>query len=142
MHYLTDKRWGSKMGNMNLYGNLLDFVPNVNELPRNVIYSFTGKDTDYKFSSVYNNVRNPFVALDITLYNNSGSVATAYLDGRDYWLLDSNVRTLTNIPFNELLIGSTGATANAIDGTIFGCSIDYLEKLALNKKMELEVTYP
>tara|TARA_Y100000590_G_scaffold165941_1_gene190015 strand:+ start:343 stop:735 length:393 start_codon:yes stop_codon:yes gene_type:complete len=128
--------------NLSLYGNLLDFVPNVNELPRNVIYSFSGKDTDYKYSTVYNVGRAPFVGLDVTLYNNSGSTSTAYLDGRDYWLLDSNVRTLTNIPFNELLIGSTGATTNAIDGTIFGCSIDYLTALAQNKRKQLEVSYP
>ena len=112
------------------FSNLLDLVPNVAELPRNVIVSFTGKDTDYKYSTVYNVGRDSFIGLDVTLYNNSGSVATAFLDTRDYWILDANVRTLTNIPFNELLIGSTGASANKIDGTIFGCSLKYIQDLA------------
>ena len=119
-----------RLYDLSQYSNLLDLVPNVAELPRNVIYSFTGKDTDYKYSTVYNVGRDAFIGLDVTLYNNSGSVATAYLDGRDYWILDANVRTLTNIPFNELLLGSTGASANKIDGTIFGCSLNYIYDLA------------
>ncbi len=123
--YANNRNW-----DMSQYSNLLDLVPNVAELPRNVIVSFTGQDTDYKYSTVYNVGRDAFVGLDVTLYNNSGSVATAYLDTRDYWILDANVRTLTNIPFNELKLGATGATANAIDGTIFGCSLSYLESLA------------
>lgn len=115
---------------LSLYSNLLDLVPNVAELPRNVIVSFTGKDTDYKFSSIYNVGRDAFIGLDVTLYNDSGSQATAFLDNRDYWILDANVRTLTNIPFNELRIGTTGASANKIDGTIFGCSLSYVQDLA------------
>ena len=40
------------------------------------------------------------------------------------------IRDRTNIPFNELKIGTTGASANKIDGTIFGCSIKYIQDLA------------
>ena len=112
------------------YGNLLDFVPNVANLPRNVMISFTGQDTGFKYSTAYNVGRDSFVGLDCTIFNASGSVATATLDSRDYWILDNNVRTLTDIPFNEVQIGSTGATANAMDLTIFGCSIKYLMNLA------------
>ena len=93
-----------RLYDLSQYSNLLDLVPNVAELPRNVIVSFTGQDTDYKYSTVYNVGRDAFIGLDVTLYNNSGSQATAFLDSRDYWILDANVRTLTNIPFNELLI--------------------------------------
>ena len=123
--YANNRNW-----DMSQYSNLLDLVPNVAELPRNVIVSFSGKDTDYKYSTVYNVGRDAFLGLDVTLYNDSGSTATAFLDTRDYWILDANVRTLTNIPFNELKIGSTGAGVNKIDGTIFGCSLKYIQDLA------------
>ena len=123
--YAKNRNW-----DMTQYSNLLDLVPNVAELPRNVIVSFSGKDTDYKYSTVYNVGRDAFLGLDVTLYNDSGSTATAFLDTRDYWILDANVRTLTNIPFNELKIGSTGAGVNKIDGTIFGCSLKYIQDLA------------
>jgi len=132
--YANNRNW-----DMSQYSNLLDLVPNVAELPRNVIVSFSGKDTDYKYSTVYNVGRDAFLGLDVTLYNNSGSVATAYLDTRDYWILDANVRTLTNIPFNELKLGSTGASANKIDGTIFGCSLKYIESLA-RKRVKADQT--
>ena len=128
-----------RLYDLSQYSNLLDLVPNVAELPRNVIVSFTGQDTDYKYSTVYNVGRDAFIGLDVTLYNNSGSQATAFLDSRDYWILDANVRTLTNIPFNELLIGTTGATANAIDGTIFGCSLKYIKDLA-RKRIQSDQT--
>tara|TARA_X000000368_G_C22825878_1_gene621156 strand:+ start:49 stop:477 length:429 start_codon:yes stop_codon:yes gene_type:complete len=128
-----------RLYDLSQYSNLLDLVPNVAELPRNVIVSFTGQDTDYKYSTVYNVGRDAFIGLDVTLYNNSGSQATAFLDSRDYWILDANVRTLTNIPFNELLIGTTGATANAIDGTIFGCSLKYIQDLA-RKRIQSDQT--
>ena len=128
-----------RLYDLSQYSNLLDLVPNVAELPRNVIVSFTGQDTDYKYSTVYNVGRDAFIGLDVTLYNNSGSQATAFLDSRDYWILDANVRTLTDIPFNELLIGTTGATANAIDGTIFGCSLKYIQDLA-RKRIQSDQT--
>ena len=128
-----------RLYDLSQYSNLLDLVPNVAELPRNVIVSFTGQDTDYKYSTVYNVGRDAFIGLDVTLYNNSGSQATAFLDSRDYWILDANVRTLTNIPFNELLIGTTGATANVIDGTIFGCSLKYIQDLA-RKRIQSDQT--
>ena len=128
-----------RLYDLSQYSNLLDLVPNVAELPRNVIVSFTGQDTDYKYSTVYNVGRDAFIGLDVTLYNNSGSQATAFLDSRDYWILDANVRTLTNIPFNELLIGTTGATANAIAGTIFGCSLKYIQDLA-RKRIQSDQT--
>ena len=128
-----------RLYDLSQYSNLLDLVPNVAELPRNVIVSFTGQDTDYKYSTVYNVGRDAFIGLDVTLYNNSGSQATAFLDSRDYWILDANVRTLTNIPFNELLIGTTGATAYAIDGTIFGCSLKYIQDLA-RKRIQSDQT--
>ena len=128
-----------RLYDLSQYSNLLDLVPNVAELPRNVIVSFTGQDTDYKYSTVYNVGRDAFIGLDVSLYNNSGSQATAFLDSRDYWILDANVRTLTNIPFNELLIGTTGATANAIDGTIFGCSLKYIQDLA-RKRIQSDQT--
>ena len=128
-----------RLYDLSQYSNLLDLVPNVAELPRNVIVSFTGQDTDYNYSTVYNVGRDAFSGLDVTLYNNSGSQATAFLDSRDYWILDANVRTLTNIPFNELLIGTTGATANAIDGTIFGCSLKYIQDLA-RKRIQSDQT--
>ncbi len=130
------------MGNLNLYGNLLDFLPHASQLPRNASISFTGKDTDFKYSTIYNNGRDAFMGLDVTIFNNSGSTATFFLDGNSYWSLDAVARTLTDIPFNELLIGSTGATANVIDITVFGCKLETLERYATGNREKLEMTFP
>ena len=65
----------------------------------------------------------------MTVNNESGGQSFFSLDTRDYWVLDASVRTLTNIPFNQFQIGTTGATPNRIDTTIFGISLDLIEKM-------------
>ena len=57
------------------FTNLLKYLPNVAEIPRDVIISQTSKDTDYKFSSVYSGERDAFLGLDVTVSNESGSQA-------------------------------------------------------------------
>ena len=96
------------------FTNLLKYLPNIAEVPRDVIISQTSKDTDYKFSSVYSGERDPFLGLDVTVSNESGSTSYFFIDGRQYWVLDSSIRTLTNIPYDTFHIGTTGASANAI----------------------------
>ena len=44
---------------------------------------------------------------------------------------------MTNIPFNTFQIGTTGATANRIDTTIFGISLDLIEKMTGRSTYEL-----
>ena len=128
------------MGNLSLYGNLLSFVPNVANLPRDVIVAETGQDAGFKYSTIYNVGRNPYCGLDLTVYNNSGSTAIIAIDTRQYWVLDGSVRTITNIPYNEMQIISTGATPNQIDLTFFGTSLDYLKELGLgNPNMTLNM---
>lgn len=128
------------LGNLSLYGNLLSFVPNVANLPRDVIVAETGQDAGFKYSTIYNVGRNPYCGLDLTIYNNSGSTAIIAIDTRQYWVLDGSVRTITNIPYNEMQIISTGATANQIDLTFFGTSLDYLKELGLgNPNMTLNM---
>ena len=128
------------MGNLQLYGNLLSFVPNVANLPRDVIVAETGQDEGFKYSTIYNVGRNAFCGLDLTIYNNSGSTAIIAIDTRQYWVLDGSVRTITNIPYNEMQIISTGAAANQIDLTFFGTSLEYLKELGLgNPNMELNM---
>ena len=128
------------MGNLSLYGNLLSFVPNVANLPRDVIVAETGRDAGFKYSSIYNVGRNPYCLLDTTVYNNSGATAIVSIDTRQYWVLDGSVRTITNIPANEFQIVSAGATPNSIDLTFFGTSLDYLKELGLgNPGLELNL---
>ena len=103
-------------------------MPNIAEVPRDVIISQTSKDTDYKFSSVYSGERDAFLGLDVTVSNESGSTSYFTVDGRQYWVLDASIRTLTNIPFDTFLIGTTGATANAIDLTFFGISLGLIRQ--------------
>ncbi len=128
------------MGNLSLYGNLLSFVPNVANLPRDVIVALTGQDAGFKYSTIYNVGRNPYCGLDATVYNNSGGVCTISIDTREYWVLDGSIRTITNIPYNEFQIVSTGANPNLIDLTFFGTSLDYLKNLGEgNPNMELNM---
>ena len=108
--------------------NLLKYLPNIAEIPRDVIISQTAKDTNYKFSSVYSGERDPFLGLDVTVSNESGSQAFFFIDGRSYWVLDASIRTLTNIPYDTFLIGTTGATANSIDLTFFGISMGLIRQ--------------
>ena len=109
-------------------------------LPRDVIVAETSQDTGFKYSTIYNVGRNPYCGLDATVYNNSGSTAIIAIDTRQYWVLDGSVRTITNIPWNEFQIISTGATANSIDLTFFGTSLEYLKELGLgNPNMELNM---
>ena len=108
--------------------NLLKYLPNVAEVPRDVIISQTSKDTDYKFSSVYSGERDAFLGLDVTVSNESGSTSYFTIDGRQYWVLDASIRTLTNTPYDTFMIGATGATANAIDLTFFGISLGLIRQ--------------
>ena len=109
--------------------NLLKYLPNIAELPRDTFIAHTNQDTGFLYSTLYNNGRNAFLGLDMTVNNESGGQSTFSLDTRDYWVLDTSVRTLTNIPFNQFQILTTGATANRIDTTIFGISLDLIEKM-------------
>ena len=110
------------------FPNLLKYLPNVAQIPRDVFISKNSKDTGFKFSSAYSGERDPFLGLDVTVSNESGSTSYAFLDGREYWFLDASIRTLTNIPYNEFLIGTTGATANSIDVTFFGISLGLIRQ--------------
>ncbi len=109
--------------------NLLKYLPNIAELPRDTFIAHTNQDTGFLYSTLYNNGRNAFLGLDMTVNNESGSQSTFFLDSRNYWVLDASVRTLTNIPFNQFNIGTTGATANRIDTTIFGISLKLIEQM-------------
>ena len=110
------------------FTNLLKYLPNIAEVPRDVIISQTSKDTDYKFSSVYSGERDAFLGLDVTVSNESGSTSYFFVDGRQYWVLDASIRTLTNIPYDTFLIGTTGASANSIDLTFFGISLGLIRQ--------------
>ena len=110
------------------FANLLKYLPNVAEIPRDVIISKNSQDTDYKFSSIYSGERDPFLGLDITVSNQSGSQSFYYIDGREYWVLDASIRTLTNIPYDTFKIGTTGGTANSIDLTFFGISLSLIRQ--------------
>jgi hypothetical protein len=110
------------------FTNLLKYLPNVAELPRDVIISQNSQDTDYKFNSASSGERDAFLGLDVTVSNESGSQAFFFIDGRSYWVLDASIRTLTNIPYNEFLIGTTGATVNSIDLTFFGISLGLIRQ--------------
>jgi hypothetical protein len=110
------------------FANLLKYLPNVAEIPRDVIISKNSQDTDYKFSSIYSGERDPFLGLDITVSNQSGSQSFFYIDGREYWVLDASIRTLTNIPYDTFKIGTTGGTANSIDLTFFGISLSLIRQ--------------
>ena len=110
------------------FTNLLKYLPNVAEISRDVMISKNSQDTDYKFSSVYSGERDPFLGLDVTVSNESGSTSYFFLDGRQYWVIDASIRTLTNIPYDTFLIGTTGATGNAIDLTFFGISLNLIRQ--------------
>lgn len=128
------------MGNLQLYGNLLSFVPNVANLPRDTFVDFSNVDAGFKYSSIYNIGRDPYCLLDTTVYNNSGGTCIVSIDTRQYWILDGAIRTLTNIPSNEFQIVSTGATPNQIRVTFMGCSLRYLENLGQgNPRAELNL---
>jgi hypothetical protein len=122
------------LGNLQLYGNVLDYVPNVAQLPRNVIVSETNVDAGFMYSSIYNVGRDPYMLLDVTVSNGSGSTAIVSIDNRQYWILDGFIRTIGNIPANQFKIETTGATANSIDLTFFGTTIEYLNNLATGSK--------
>ena len=110
------------------FTNLLKYLPNVAEISRDVMISKNSKDTDYKFSSVYSGERDPFLGLDVTVSNESGSTSYVFLDGRQYWIIDASIRTLTNIPYDTFKIGPTGGTANSIDLTFFGISMGLIRQ--------------
>ena len=103
-------------------------MPNIAEVPRDTFIAETNQDAGFIYSTLYNVGRNPFLGLDITVNNESGSLSTFSLDTRDYWVLDASVRTITNVPYNTFQIETTGATANQIDTTIFGVSLEWIEQ--------------
>ena len=42
--------------------------------------------------------------------------------------LDASVRTISDVPYNSFSILTTGATANRIDTTVFGVSLQWIEQ--------------
>ncbi len=92
------------------FTNLLKYLPNIAEVPRDVIISQTSKDTDYKFSSVYSGERDAFLGLDVTVSNESGS--TSYFFGGE---LTSRLRSrpLTELVIDPIEIISTPVFAYA-----------------------------
>ena len=110
------------------FTRLLKYLPNIAEVPRDTFIAETNQDAGFIYSTLYNVGRNPFLGLDITVNNESGSLSTFSLDTRDYWVLDASVRTITNVPYNTFQIETTGATANQIDTTIFGVSLEWIEQ--------------
>ena len=109
------------------FWRLLKYLPNIAEIPRDTFEAQTNKDAGFLYSTLYNVGRNPFLGLDVTVNNESGSQSTFSLDSRDYWVLDASVRTITNVPYNTFQINTTGATPNRIDTTVFGVSLEWIE---------------
>ena len=109
------------------FWRLLKYLPNIAEVPRDTFQAQTNLDAGFIYSTLYNVGRNPFLGLDVTVNNESGSLSTFSLDTRDYWVLDASVRTITNVPYNTFQINTTGATPNRIDTTVFGVSLEWIE---------------
>ena len=109
------------------FWRLLKYLPNIAEIPRDTFEAQTNQDAGFLYSTLYNVGRNPFLGLDVTVNNESGSQGTFSLDSRDYWVLDASVRTITNVPYNTFQINTTGATPNRIDTTVFGVSLEWIE---------------
>tara|TARA_Y100001949_G_C15931114_1_gene305706 strand:+ start:399 stop:842 length:444 start_codon:yes stop_codon:yes gene_type:complete len=109
------------------FWRLLKYLPNIAEVPRDTFQAQTNLDAGFMYSTLYNVGRNPFLGLDVTVNNESGSLSTFSLDTRDYWVLDASVRTITNVPYNTFQINTTGATPNRIDTTVFGVSLEWIE---------------
>tara|TARA_B100001245_G_C22693937_1_gene338472 strand:+ start:41 stop:484 length:444 start_codon:yes stop_codon:yes gene_type:complete len=111
------------------FWRLLKYLPNIAEIPRDTFEARTNVDAGFLYSTLHNVGRNPFLGLDVTVNNESGAQSIFSLDARDYWVLDASVRTITNVPYNTFEIQSTGATPNRIDTTVFGVSLDYIERI-------------
>ena len=111
------------------FWRLLKYLPNIAEIPRDTFEARTNVDAGFLYSTLHNVGRNPFLGLDVTVNNESGAQSIFSLDARDYWVLDAAVRTITNVPYNTFEIQSTGATPNRIDTTVFGVSLDYIERI-------------
>ena len=111
------------------FWRLLKYLPNIAEIPRDTFEARTNVAAGFLYSTLHNVGRNPFLGLDVTVNNESGAQSIFSLDARDYWVLDASVRTITNVPYNTFEIQSTGATPNRIDTTVFGVSLDYIERI-------------
>ena len=109
------------------FWRLLKYLPNIAEIPRDTFEAQTNRDAGFLYSTLYNVGRNPFLGLDVTVNNESGSQSIFSLDTRDYWVLDASVRTITNVPYNTFQIDTSGATPNRIDTTVFGVSLEWIE---------------
>lgn len=109
------------------FWRLLKYLPNIAEIPRDTFEAQTNLDAGFLYSTLYNVGRNPFLGLDVTVNNESGSQGSFSLDSRDYWVLDASVRTITNTPYNTFQINTTGLTPNRIDTTVFGVSLEWIE---------------
>ena len=110
------------------FWRLLKYLPNIAEIPRDTFEARTNLDAGFLYSTLHNVGRNPFLGLDITVNNESSAQSTFSLDTRDYWVLDASVRTISNVPYNTFQINTTGATPNRIDTTVFGISLDWIER--------------
>lgn len=107
--------------------NLVHLLPNMINLPRSLNASFSGKDQGFLYSMVGGagsdgTGNTGGIGFDYSITNKSGVKVTYTIDGQEFTVLDGEIKSQGNIPFDRFEItDTTGATAaNSVDVILMG----------------------
>ena len=116
--------------------NLISKLPNLLGLARPLDLSFSNKDSGFVYSMMGGGgsagMSNPAgIGFDWSCTNKSGVKITVAVDGVEYTILDGEIKSITNTPFDRFeIIDSTGATsANSIDVILLGMDLSKIVAL-------------
>jgi len=107
--------------------NIVHALPNMANLPRSLTPSFIGQDAGFKYSMVggagsTGAGNTSGIGFDIFVKNKSGVKITCAIDGNPISVLDGELQSISNGPYDTFEItDTTGAvTPNAVDVFLMG----------------------
>jgi len=113
--------------------NIVNQLPNMALLPRQIFYDYSKKSSGFKFSMMIGRDFPASIGFDIGIQNKSGGTAVIAIDGILYEVEDGVTSNISSTPFDHVEIKSTGATANSIWIKVSGMTVNKAQTLTKEK---------
>ncbi len=111
--------------------NLVHLLPNMFNLPRSLNPSFSNQDQGFLYSMVggggtTGDGNTSGIGFDLAVTNGSGVKITCALDGESFTVIDGEIKSIANRPFDRVqILDTTGAvTPNNIDVMCMGLQMN------------------
>ena len=109
--------------------NIVNELPNMALLPRQIFYDYAQQSAGFKFSMMIGRDFPSTIGFDIGIQNASGGICVVKIDGVVFQISDGVTSNISNTPFDEVEIVSTGATASSIWIKVSGMTIQRAQQL-------------